>query len=361
VKPIRCAVIGAGHLGKIHAGQIRKIENETGLLKLVAVVESDEARCNTLTQSLSVGGAASLDELEPTSYDAAIVASPTCTHHEVATKLIEQGKHCFIEKPFASNRQQCLELVELSESRAVTIQVGHVENFNPAWTAIRDELRNVKFIDAVRSGTYTGRSTDIGIVMDLMIHDLDLIAELVDSTVSHISAFGLSVLSQHEDFAEAHIRFHNGSMARVRASRLDEHLQRKMSVFAEGATAQLDFAEASVRISRYDDGASGRADELSYDERLRVKESLFSTWMPTEQLQMKATNAIEQELLDFARAIRFQASPKVDGHRGLRAVTMAEQVLAAIEHSAWERKTTSPVGSQPIHQFPMPSANRRAA
>ncbi len=341
MKTIRCAVVGTGHLGKIHASLVRKIENETGCLQLAAVIDNDESRCKSVASTLRVKAATSIDEVLQ-DIDAAIIATPTVTHHRIGCQLLQHGKHCFVEKPFSLNSNECCELMQLAESKKCTLQVGHVENFNPVWTGVRDRLHNVRFVDAVRSGTYTGRSTDIGIVMDLMIHDLDLIAQLIDSPVELVSAFGFSVLSKHEDFAEAHLHFRNGSIARVRASRLDEQLQRTMAVYSEGLTAHLNFADGSAKVCDCGHNSDfNNADCLPYEERLKVKESLFTEWMPTETLTFGAVNAIEQELLDFARAIEHSVAPQVDGARGLRAVTMAEQVLAAIEHSRQQQSHSS--------------------
>ena len=352
MRPIRCAVVGTGHLGKVHATILRRIEQGSGRFELAAVVDCDESRCNAFANPLRIKAATKLEDILP-EIDAAIIATPTVTHHQVASLALNHGKHCFVEKPFALDMTECRELIDLAEGKQCTLQVGHVENFNPVWTGVRDRLSNVRFVDAVRSGTYTGRSTDIGIVMDLMIHDLDLIAELIDSPVELVSAFGFSVLSKHEDFAEAHLHFRNGSIARVRSSRLDEQLQRTMAVYADGLTAHLNFADGTARLCECGhNGDFNNADSLPYDERLKVKESLFTDWMPTETVSFNAVNAIEQELLEFATSIEQRVAPQVDGQRGLRAVTMAEQVLAAIEHSRWQQSQTS--SEQPF-VVPFPS------
>ncbi len=359
---IRCAVVGTGHLGKIHSTLVRKIESDSNRLRLAAVVDSDLPRCKAIASQLRVTAAGSLQEVID-NVDAVIIATPTVTHHKIASMALSLGKHCFVEKPFALDMTQCRELINQAEAHGLTLQVGHVESFNPVWTGLKDRLHEVRFVDAVRSGTYTGRSTDIGIVMDLMIHDLDLIAELIDSPVERVSAFGFSVLSAHEDFAEAHFHFRNGAVARVRASRLDEHLQRTMSVYSEDLTAHLNFADGSAKLSYCSANTDfNNADSLPYDERLKVKEKLFTHWMPTETVSFAAVNAIEQELLDFTNAIETGCQPSVNGVRGLRAVTMAEQVLAAIEHSHWQR-SQAPSQQPAVFAFPdaVPASRRIAA
>ena len=336
---LRCAVIGTGHLGKIHAGLIRKLQNQGGSVELSYVVDSDQARADQIANLFHIPAATSyaaiLDHI-----DAAIIATPTTSHIDIASDLLAAGKHCFIEKPMACNMMQCRSLNSLANKNNLTLQVGHVENFNPVWKALRPLCRDVQFIDARRCGTYTGRSTDIGIVMDLMIHDLDLVADVVDADVQSVSAFGLNVLSKHEDFAEAHMAFRNGCTARLRASRIDEHMERKMSLYCKNNIIHLDFAEGTAQVSELTvaNNSGHSADDLNYQDRLKVKESLYTHWMPTKQMSFDAENAIEQELLNFVSCISTGAKPIVDGYRGERAVIMAEQILASIAMAKFERQ-----------------------
>ena len=360
---IRCIVIGTGHLGKIHAGLVRGLHSSGRGLSLAGVVDSDSHRASAVADLFGVPAAGTAEELSDR-FDAAIVATPTCSHTQIARSLLAAGKHCFVEKPLASDMLQCRKLIAAAEENNVTLQVGHVENFNPVFKGLRDQLTDIQYIDAVRCGTYTGRSTDIGIVMDLMIHDLDLIAELVDSPVQRVSAFGLNVLSQHEDFATAHLQFRSGARASVRASRIDEGLQRTFTVYCKHLIARMDLANGTATISRVaGDHASSFADALPYEQRLQVKTELFSRWMPTEEVSFAAENAIEQELLDFAAAIRLGCSPAVDGRRGLRAVTMAEQVLAAIDDARSRVAADASERDDRILRFPFaqPARLRSAA
>lgn len=359
MRAVRCAVVGTGHLGRIHANLIRKIETEVGRLKLCAVVDSDEGRCQAIASQLRVQGCSDLQQVFD-QVDAVVIATPTVTHKQIGTNVLSRGKHCFVEKPLALDMLECKSLIDLATLHQVKLQVGHVENFNPAWSGTRERLRDVRFVDAVRCGTYTGRSTDIGVVMDLMIHDLDLIAELIDAPVQRVTAFGMKVLSEREDFAEANIQFQNGAIARVRASRIDEEMRRCMSVYSAGTTAHINFGDGSAKLCNCERGGAASADSLSYDERIRVKESLFTTWMPTETIQFEAVNAIEQELLDFAESIQSDCLPQVHGERGMRAVTMAEQVLAAIEHSKWQLGQYA-AENTPVYVFPQYAQSQRLA
>ncbi len=360
MRPIRCAVVGTGHLGKIHAGLVRAIQSKTGSLHLQGVVDADLGRADQIAKIFGVKSADNLTSLLP-EIDAAIVATPTSTHLQIGSQLLAAGKHCFIEKPLALNMVECRQLNALAAENDLTLQVGHVENFNPVWKGLRNQFDRIEYIDASRCGTYTGRSTDIGIVMDLMIHDLDLIAEVINSEVERISAYGVSVLSQREDFAEAHLHFRNGAVARVRASRIDAQMMRVFSVYSNNLIAHLNFADGSATVSELRTTSNREfADALPYEQRLKVKESLFSEWLPTTELSFDAENAIEQELLNFADSIDSNLVPLVCGNRGQRAVVLAEQVLAAIEHSRWQAKSNA--AHEQIFAFPTaPVSHSRAA
>ena len=246
---IRCIVIGTGHLGKIHAGLLRGLQTNGRGVSLAGVVDSDLNRASSIASLFGVPAASSAQELAGR-FDAAVVATPTSSHADIARDLLVAGIHCFVEKPLASDMLQCRKLIAAADDHGVALQVGHVENFNPVFKGLREQLVDIEYIDAVRCGTYTGRSTDIGIVMDLMIHDLDLIADLVESPVQRVSAFGLNVLSQHEDFAAAHLQFRSGVRASVRASRIDENLQRTFTVYCKHLIARLDLANGTATVSR---------------------------------------------------------------------------------------------------------------
>lgn len=357
---VRCLVIGGGHLGKIHASILRSLAVDGRPVQLAGIVDADVHRAASLGQVLGVPYAADMAELAGT-FDAAVVATPTVTHATVAGELLSRGIHCLIEKPMATTMLECRRLIVAAETSGAVLSVGHVENFNPAWRAVREKLEDVQHVDAVRCGTYSGRSTDIGVVMDLMIHDLDLIAELADSPAGRVSGHAVAAISTHEDAANCHVQFRSGMTASLRASRIDEHLQRQMTVWCRERIVRIDFATASLRISEIN--ASQRpADSLPVEQRLKVAERLFDSWLPTETIEVPAANAIEAELTQFIDAIGGRGSCEVDGYRGLRAVTLAEQVLAAADANAERREAHCTEQADRIYRLPVPSpAVRRAA
>jgi predicted dehydrogenase len=265
-----------------------------------------------------------------------IVAAPTFLHHEIGMWCLEHGIHVLMEKPIAASHREASELTELAESRSLTLQVGHVERFNPAWTYTAEQVRGhgIRYIEAAREGTYSGRSTDIGIVMDLMIHDLDLIMSAVDSSVESVKAYGWNVLGGHEDFAIATLRFRNGAMAHLRASRISPVARRQMQIFSEHGQWDVDFAAGTVTTTlAREEVASGarKADSLPADLRVQVKDKLFDDWLCKTTVQPAARNAIQCEQFEFFSAVRYATPVTVTGKHGARALEVAAWILDSME------------------------------
>ena len=221
-QPVRIAVIGSGHLGRFHA----KLAAASNDFELVAVADPVESSRNALADEVGTRPVADyhtlLDEI-----DAAVVATPTVTHRTIAGELLQAGIHCLVEKPLALNSAEASELVDLADSNKLVLQVGHVERFNPAFEAAGDALRDPKYITASRTSGYTFRSTDIGAVLDIMIHDIDLVLAVAQSQVADVTAMGVSVLGDHEDMATAQIRFESGCVAQAnRVTRQLRHATR---------------------------------------------------------------------------------------------------------------------------------------
>ena len=240
-----------------------------------------------------------------------------------------------MEKPIASSLKEASQLVQLAHAKERTLQVGHVERFNPAWQLALSHFSSdaVRYIEAAREGTYTGRSTDIGIVMDLMIHDIDLVLCIVQSPVDSISAFGWSVLGEHEDFATACLRFRNGSIANLRASRIASIQKREMQVYADDGLTEINFATNTVNhTSAVDDVANGsrQADRLSPELRAKVKDSLFVDWINKVESKADASNAILREQTEFVDAIQSGKPVTVTGEHGHRALEVAARILEQI-------------------------------
>ena len=335
MSPIPVIVIGAGHLGKIHT---RLLQGLSGF-KTIAVADPNPVARSTIEKDYQLPTVEDYRMLEG-EVTAAIVATPTCFHLETAVWCLEHGIHCFVEKPLVSSARQAELLVQIAHRRGLTLQVGHVERFNPVWQSLQPFLTQPLFIQAERTSTYTGRSTDIGVVLDLMVHDLDLIIQAIDSTVVSVQATGQSILGDHEDWAEAHLQFLNGAAARLYASRVSRTAKRTMHLFAEGMSAELDFAQRSCDLVTSCEAireGNFRADRLPEAERRSVTQELFTTWLPHRSITAEPVNAIELELLDFEKAIRTSSKPQVDGQAARTVVEVAEQILAAIARSTRAR------------------------
>jgi predicted dehydrogenase len=333
VKRLKTAVVGAGHLGRIHARLLASLEE----VELVAVVDSALSQAQRVAAEHGVAALADHREVAELA-EAAIVATPTVTHHAVGLDLLEAGLHVFIEKPLAPKNAEAADLVEAAQRRGRVLQVGHVERFNPAFAAAAPWLHRPQYLEAERTSGYTFRSTDIGVVFDLMIHDIDLALSLAQSPVVRIDALGVSIFGRHEDIAQARLTFANGCVANLTASRASYAASRTMRAFTASGFASLDFAAPSAKMVRPSEAFAGGAidfEMLSAAEKQTVRERLFSDHLCLEELPLTPRNAIRDELRDFAASISLNCQPQVDGRQGLEAVVVAERVLDAIAAHRW--------------------------
>jgi predicted dehydrogenase len=320
-------------LGRIHA----RLASSLPDVELAAVVDSIPRQAE---QVAAEHGAKALSDYHDVIglADAAVIATPTVTHHAVGMELLENGLHVFIEKPLAPSTAEAQELVAAAESRGLTLQVGHVERFNPAYTAAAPHLERPQYIDATRTSGYTFRSTDIGAVLDLMIHDIDLALALAESQVERVDALGVSIFGGHEDMAQARLTFANGCVANLTASRASYVACRRMQVFSAASFAALDFAAPSAKLVRPSPAMlAGEMDfeHLSPEEKQRFRENLFVEHLRTSDLTLSPRNAIQEELREFAASIAGRGVPTVDGRQALHAVAVAERVLEAIANHRW--------------------------
>ncbi len=327
---LRVGVIGGGHLGRIHA----KLLNGRDDIEFVGVADPQESSRQQASQSLGVKGfedhAAMLEQI-----DAAIIATPTTLHGEIGSQCLERGVHVLMEKPIAATVDEAVQLCRLADSNDCCLQVGHVERFNPVWMAAQSQLQDSKprYIEARREGVYTGRSTDIGIVLDLMIHDLDLVLSIVKSPIERVAAFGRCVLGTHEDHAIAHVSFRNGCMAQFRASRISEQTSRCMEIQCDERWLSIDFAKSEfVSTEPTANVVTGelRADVLSFADRAKVKDELFQRWLVRETVTPETHNAIALEHTDFLDSIRERRSPVVSGRSALSALQLACEITEQI-------------------------------
>jgi len=242
--------------------------------------------------------------------DAASVATPTNTHYEIAKELLAGGKHLLVEKPIAENTPHASELAKIAAQKGVILQVGHVERFNPVLAALEARLTHPRFIEAHRLSPYPDRSTDIGVVLDLMIHDLEIILHLVRSPIQNIDAVGVPVLSRSEDIANARLRFEDGCVANITSSRISPERMRKIRVFQEDAYLSLDYQNQSGEIYRRVDGKIARSEvEIEHGEPLK------------------------RQLAAFIECARTGRQPKVSGFQAAAALELAVEITKRIASS----------------------------
>lgn len=360
---IRIAVIGSGHLGRFHA----RLAAANDAYQLVAVVDplerarqqlADELDCQACSDHRSLIG----------QIDAAVVATPTRNHHQVGMDLLLAGVDLLIEKPLAASLGEADELVDCAAANNCILQVGHVERFNPALTAVDHQITAPKYIETRRFSGYAFRSMDIGVVLDLMIHDLDIVLNLVRAEPVRIDAFGVSVLGPHEDVANARIVFANGCIANLNACRVSYETVRQMHVWCPQAFFSVDFASTTSRIARPDMTVvdSKQPGSMTPAEIQQAKDAFFQEWLPVEEIKAAPTNAIAEELEDFATAIRTRRQPRVPGSAGRDALAVCQQILDSIEHHAWDGHANGRIGPDPTRVrgtlpiLPVDAPQRRA-
>jgi predicted dehydrogenase len=302
--------------------------------RLVAVVDPIQESRELVADEVQVPAYARLEDVPD--IDAAIVATTTECHHEVGLALLHRGAHLLVEKPLAKSTAEAAELVSEATSRGLVLQVGHVERFNPAWRAVQPHIRRPRYLEAVRTSGYTFRSIDIGAVLDLMIHDLDLVLSVVRSELVDVEALGSTIFGPFEDMAHAHLRFANGCIANLNASRTSFQSQRTMQIVSERSYVGLDFGAPSAKVVRPSKAVLRREIDvqvLSRSEREKMRHTLFTDLLPVRELPLAPVNAILDEQFEFCACIRGEVRPRVSGADGLRSVAVAEKILEQIRSS----------------------------
>ncbi len=355
MKPVRLAVIGTGHLGRIHARLASSLEN----VQLIGVVDpAPEARQRCADEA---GTRAFSDHRQILSQiDAAVVATPTTLHHSVAGDLLDAGIHVLVEKPITPTVAEADALVRLAAERQCVLQVGHVERFNAAFQAVRHRLGAVKYVAAARCSGFTGRSVDIGVVLDLMIHDLDLVMAMANSPIVDVQALGLTIFGPHEDMAHAHLTFANGCVATLDASRTSYANQRGMQIFGSDGFAQLDFANGQATLVKphprlLSDPPDVAA--LSPAQQTNLREHLFEDYLTKQTLETTPVNAILEEQREFVCAIQHGAAVQVTGQQARDVLAVTERIIASIQQHRWNGQQAGPIGPR----FWNPASQHRRA
>jgi predicted dehydrogenase len=314
VASLRTAVIGVGYLGKFHAQKFAQIPGS----KLIAVVDVDEAARERVAGELGVDAIGDYRKLIG-AVDAVSVVVPTPAHFEVAEAFLDGGAHVLVEKPITETVEQAARLVEIARRRNVVLQVGHLERFNPAVRALESRLKNPRFVESVRIAPYQVRGTDVDVVLDLMIHDIDLIQFIAGSPIDRVEAVGAAVITDKPDVANARIRFESGCIANVTASRTSLKVERKVRIFQEACYFSADLHQKSVSVYRKAESAVGP----------------LGLPISIEQLVCDDGDALRLEIEAFLDAVRNGTPPMVSGEDGMQALKTAIDIIAQVD--AWTR------------------------
>ena len=304
-KKLRVGVVGVGHIGSNHA----RLYAEIPSAEFAAVFDTDPARAAAIARKYGAKTTGSIWEFGDM-IDAASVATPTTSHYDVARALLQSGKHVLIEKPITESTRQASELATMASDKNLILQVGHVERFNPVLSALEARLTHPRFIEAHRLSPYPERSTDIGVVLDLMIHDLEVILHLVRSPVITIDAVGVPVLSKSEDIANARLRFENGCVANITSSRISPERMRKIRVFQEDAYLSLDYQNQTGEIYRRVLGRITR-----------------------DKVDIEREEPLKRELTSFVDCATTGREPRVSGFQATAALELAVKITEQIARS----------------------------
>ncbi|MEY8022049.1 Gfo/Idh/MocA family protein [Muriicola sp. SD30] len=317
---LKVGVLGAGHLGKIHL----RLLNESSEYELIGFYDADPINGKNVEAEFGYTYFDNINTLIE-AVEVVDIVTPTLSHYDCAKKAMEKGKHVFLEKPITKTLEEAESLIELEKQYGVKGQVGHVERFNPAFTAVKDLIHNPMFIETHRLAEFNPRGTDVPVVLDLMIHDIDAILSVVPSEVKDIYASGVSVISNSPDIANARIEFENGCVANLTASRISLKNMRKSRFFQRDAYISVDFLEKKVEVVKMKDApeSPGEFDMILQNAEGLKKQIYF------ENPEIRSNNAILDELETFANAINQDTKPEVTLSDGTKALKVALQVIAS--------------------------------
>ncbi|MEL6974830.1 MAG: Gfo/Idh/MocA family oxidoreductase [Bacteroidota bacterium] len=319
---LKVGVLGAGHLGKIHL----RLLNESDKYQLIGFYDPDEINAKKVADEFGYTYFENMNVLM-NEVDVVDIVTPTLSHHDCAVKAIEKGKHIFIEKPITNTLEEAENIMKLANQSDVKGQVGHVERFNPAFISVKDKVENPMFIETHRLAEFNPRGTDVPVVLDLMIHDIDVILSVVNSPVKQINASGVSVISKSPDIANARIEFENGCVANLTASRISLKNMRKSRFFQKDAYISVDFLEKMVEVVKMKDAPKipGEFDMVLQNAEGERKQIYF------ENPDIHPNNAILDELETFADAIQNDTTPVVSLEQGTNALKVALQIIESFK------------------------------
>ena len=332
---VRVAVLGTGSLGKEHARIYAELAR-THAVEFTGIYDLSREAATKTAERLGVRVFASLEDAAQAS-DALSIVTPTVTHYELAKPLLMRGKHLLVEKPMTDTGPQAAELVRLAREHACVLQVGHVERFNPVFTYLESVATEPRFIETHRLSPFPARSTDVGVVLDLMIHDLDVVLAFVKSPVTSVDAVGIPVLSKSEDIANARLRFANGCVANLTVSRVSPERMRKIRVFSGGPMTSyisLDYRAQEgfiYRIAREDEPESSILKKLLHAKDSAVVSEFGGKRIVREPVPIAKDEPLKLELQHFVECVRAQQTPRVSGESAKRALDLAFEISRQIE------------------------------
>lgn len=362
MRRLKMGVVGVGHLGQAHA---RILAGFPGV-DLVGVADTNPEQAQLVAERCQTRVFA--DHLElAAAVEAACIVVPTTYHRAVAADFLRRGIPVLVEKPLALDLAEAEILVDLARQSNTLLQVGHIERFNPAYEELRARPIRPKFVECERHGTYTGRSTDIGAVLDLMIHDLDLLLDLIGEPVVDVEAVGAVVFGGHEDMVNARLRFANGCLAHLTASRMSPNPKRKLRVWAPEGYAGIDFVKRRLTLVQPSDELRRREfDPEWYDDPVRrrqLQDQVFTRYLQTLDLDCDRGDQLTRELDHFFDCVRTGEQPRVDGAAGRDAIALATRVLDSMHEHHWENRCDGPTGPDelPIPTGSLFGSSKRAA
>ena len=322
---LKVGVLGAGHLGKIHL----RLLNESKKYELIGFYDADAINGKKVADEFGYQYFDNINTLID-AVEVVDIVTPTLSHFDCAKKAIQKGKHIFIEKPITNTFEEALELLKLKEQYGVKGQVGHVERFNPAFSAVKAQIKEPMFIETHRLAEFNPRGTDVPVVLDLMIHDIDAILSVVDSEVKQINASGVSVISKSPDIANARIEFENGCVANLTASRISLKNMRKSRFFQKDAYISVDFLEKKVEVVKMKNApeVAGDFDMILQNAEGEKKQIYF------ENPDIVQNNAILDELESFSDSIINNTEPIVTLEQGTNALKIALQIIDSFKTDA---------------------------
>lgn len=317
---MKIGVLGAGHLGKIHIKCIKMIPE----YDLVGFFDADSNIRQQVQEEYGVTAFESVEQLIE-AVEVVDIVTPTTTHFDLAMQVISRGRHAFIEKPVTQTVEQARELISMQHEYGARVQIGHVERFNPAYLAVEQFELKPMFIEGHRLATFNPRGTDVSVVLDLMIHDLDLILKLVGSEVEKIHAKGVSVVSNSHDICNARLQFKNGCVANITASRISLKQMRKLRLFQGDAYVTIDMLEKKAQIITLDENDPG------HDMAMLLDTPKGQRWITMNEPIAEPNNAIQSELFEFYQSIVSKKPIKVSLEEGYTALSLAHKIIEACE------------------------------